>query len=163
MKGAKWNKPLSRRAYEKIKEKALIGVTIAGRELDFEEFEETIDIYIEKGKVVLPWCDHHDIYDIIFHMIKDDIDTAMRRSREARERAAARRRAREEVEKSDIREKSEMREVYDLTVQTVSDDEKSGCMCDDIQPDGSVYGDDCGKTAVGMADHVSRRSFHSGT
>ncbi|MCI9284523.1 MAG: hypothetical protein HFJ91_01670 [Muribaculaceae bacterium] len=96
MKTAKWDKPLSRRAYEKIKEKALIGVTIAGRELDFEEFEETIDIYIEKGKVVLPWCDHHDIYDIIFHMIKDDIDTAMRRSREARERAAARRKAREE-------------------------------------------------------------------
>ncbi len=96
MKTAKWDKPLSRRAYEKIKEKALIGVTIAGRELDFEEFEETIDIYIEKGKVVLPWCDHHDIYDIIFHMIKDDIDTAMRRSREARERAAARRRAKEE-------------------------------------------------------------------
>ncbi len=97
MKTAKWDKPLSRRAYEKIKEKALIGVTIAGRELDFEEFVETIDTYIEKGKVVLPWCDHHDIYDIIFHMIKDDIDTAMRRSREARERAALRRKTREEI------------------------------------------------------------------
>ncbi|MCI9284609.1 MAG: hypothetical protein HFJ91_02150 [Muribaculaceae bacterium] len=92
MKTAKWNKPLSKRAYEKIKEKALIGVTIAGREDDFDEFIETIDIYIEKGKVVLPWGDRHDIYDIIFHMIKDDIDTAMRRSREARERAVARRR-----------------------------------------------------------------------
>ncbi len=66
MKTAKWDKPLSRRAYENIKEKALIGVTIAGRELDFEEFVETID-------------------------------TAMRRSREARERAALRRKTREEI------------------------------------------------------------------
>ncbi len=97
MKTAKWDKPLSKRAYEKIKERALVGVTIAGREDDFEEFIETIDLYISKGKISMPWCDHHDIYEIIFHMIKDDIDTAIRRSREARERAAARRRVRDEA------------------------------------------------------------------
>ncbi len=98
MKTAKWDKPLSKSAYDKIISKALTGVKIAGREDDFEEFVQTIDTYIENGKVILPWYDRHDIYDIIFHMIKDDIDTAMRRSREARERAAARRRAKEEMQ-----------------------------------------------------------------
>ncbi|MCI9285901.1 MAG: hypothetical protein HFJ91_08980 [Muribaculaceae bacterium] len=96
MKTAKWDKPLSKRAYDKIKEKALIGVTIAGREDDFEEFVETIDKYIDTGKIILPWYDRHDIYDIIFNLIKDDIDQAIRRSKAARERAAARRNGRKE-------------------------------------------------------------------
>ncbi len=135
MKTAKWDKPLSRRAYDKIKAKALTGVTIAGRELDFEEFEETIDTYIETGKVVLPWCDHHDIYDIIFHLIKDDIDTAMRRSREARKRAAARRQVKEQ--------------------ESATEKQDSGSMChDDMLPERNEYVEHIG----GEHQHTPRAS-----
>ncbi len=141
MKKEKWNKPLSKRAYEKIKEKALIGVTIAGRELDFEEFEETIDIYIEKGKVVLPWCDHHDIYDIIFHMIKDDIDTAMRRSRQARERAAARRKAREQTKRTPVEQTDNENSGHtDYAMQPEQDDYRMSAAVKPQPAPGSMNG-----------------------
>ncbi|MCI9284935.1 MAG: hypothetical protein HFJ91_03885 [Muribaculaceae bacterium] len=150
MKSAKWDMPLSKRAYGKILEKAMIGVRIAGREDDFDDFIETIDLYITKGKVSMPWGDYHDIYDIIFHMIKDDIDTAMRRSREARERAAARRKAREEASDQQEDKKDDTQEDK-LAVEPTADSLyahqsavlKPGKQAKKRRPAGRRYNDRC--------------------
>lgn len=100
----KWNKPLSKKAYEKIIAKAKQLLRDVGWLSSWESYLTSyIDAYINDRTCHPNRHDFGEAFFVMFYAIRIDIEEAKKRSDEARRRAAERR-ARREAEKTALEE-----------------------------------------------------------
>ena len=85
----KWDKPISKTFYARLREKAMAMAQSVARGLSFVDYVmEFIDVYLANREIP-HWTVHKAILGY-FHALKDDIDKAIARCQRARQRAAER-------------------------------------------------------------------------
>lgn len=100
----KWNKPISKKAYEKIIAKAKQLLRDVGWLSSWESYLRSyINAYINDRTCRPNRHDFGEAFFVMFYAIRIDIEEAKKRSDEARRRAAGRR-ARKEAEKTALEE-----------------------------------------------------------
>ncbi len=129
----KWDKPISKTFYARLREKAMAMAQSVARGPSFVDYVmEFIDDYLANREIP-HWTVHKAILGY-FHALKDDIDKAIARCQRARQRAAERAARRKPEPEMEAEKQAEMEMVADTVLSgnveagsSTETSETSGC------------------------------------
>ena len=109
----KWDKPISKTFYARLREKAMAMAQSVARGLSFVDYVmEFIDDYLANREIP-HWTVHKAILGY-FHALKDDIDKAIARCQRARQRAAERAAKKKPEPEREAEKQAKLRAVSDF-------------------------------------------------